>query len=139
MNPFVVYCTRTGNTKKIAEAIAGALKTSAHNVKGVKSVPEGSFIIAGSGVYGRRAGGGIMSFLEGLPAVKKGKAAVFETSGNGGNVVAGDRMKRILEDKGYDVVGSFVCPGQTFGLWRRGCPKPEHLERAGKFALSLSK
>jgi flavodoxin len=139
MKPFVVYFTRTGNTKKAAEAMAGALKTGAHNVKGVKSVPEGSFIIAGSGVYGGRAGGGITDFLDGLPAVKKGKGAVFETSGDGEKVVAGEQMRFILESKGYEVKGSFVCPGRTFGLWRRGYPRPEDLDRAGKFALSLMK
>ncbi len=139
MKPFVIYCTKTGNTKKVAEAMAGALGTKAHNVKGVKEVPEGAFLIAGSGVYAGKAGKGMLDFLEGIPEVRKGSAAVFETSGEGETVKAGEQMKRILENKRYTVRGSFVCPGQMFRLLRRGYPKPENLEQARKFAKGLEK
>ncbi len=139
MNPFVIYYTKTGNTKKIAEAIAKPLDTKAHNVKGVKEVPKGAFLVVGSGVYGGKAGNGIIKFLEDIPEVESGKAAVFETSGDGRKMVAGEQMKWILKKKGYIVRDSFVCPGTMFKIIRRGYPKPEHLEQAMKFAEGLKK
>lgn len=137
MKPFIVYYSKTGNTRKIAEAMAEELETKAHDVREVKKVPEGSLLLTGSGVYGGKAGKDILSFIEGLPESKGGKAAVFETSGEGETVKAGEQMKWALEKKRYNVSGSFVCPGQMFKLFKRGCPKPEHFENARKFAKGL--
>ncbi|MBN1896624.1 MAG: flavodoxin [Candidatus Aenigmarchaeota archaeon] len=137
MKPFIVYCSKTGNTKKIAETMADETGTEAHNISDVRNVPKGTFLLTGSGVYGGNAGKGILNFIESLPKVKSGKAAVFETSGDGKKIVAGEQMKWALEKKGYKVTGSFVCSGTMFKIFRRGYPKPEHFEQAKKFAKSL--
>ena len=137
MKPFIFYYSKTGNTKKIAEAIAEVLDTKAHNVKDVKNVPKDAFLIVGSGVYGSKASSSILKFIDGLPEVKSGEAAVFETSGDGEKIVAGEQIKWALEKKCYNVKDSFVCPGQMFMILKRGYPKPEHFEQAKKFAKSL--
>ncbi len=137
MKPFIVYCSKTGNTKKIADAMAEVFDTEAHNTSNVKDMPKDAFLLVGSGVYGGNAGKGILDFISSLPKVKSGKAAVFETSGDGEKIIAGEQMKSILESKGYKVTGSFVCPGTMFKILRRGYPNPQNFEQARKFAKSL--
>ncbi len=141
MKPFVVYSTKTGNTRKVALAIADALGTEAHDAArtDVSEIPKGAFVIAGSGVYGGKAGREIMDFVQSLPDVKAGKAATFETSGEGETPVAGREIAGILKNRGYDVMGHFVCPGRLFFILRRGYPGKKDLDAARKFALGLKK
>lgn len=139
MRPFVVYYTRTGNTKKVAGEIARVLKVEAQDVKDVKAVPDRSMIIVGSGVYKGKAGEEILKFLEDMPSGKCKKAAVFETSRNGKTHVAGEQMRWHLEKKGTKIVDRFVCPGQLFYIMKRGHPTKEDLEKARKFAEGLKK
>ncbi|UCD03406.1 MAG: hypothetical protein JSV63_02115 [Candidatus Aenigmatarchaeota archaeon] len=141
MEPFVVYSTKTGNTKKVARVIAKELGVKAQGAKEVKSVPKGAPLIAGSGVYASRISGEMKDFLEDLPKVSKGKAAVFETSGgyNDGKNVGIQQLERSLKQKGYRIVGRFGCSGQMFRIFNRGHPSPEELEKAMKFAAGLKK
>jgi flavodoxin len=140
MKPVVIYFSKSGNTKKVAQEIAGALKTEALDVKktSAKDVPKGAFLIAGSGVYGSKVGREMMDFLQSLPAVKRGKAATFETSGNGKEIAVGKEMGDILKKRGYSVKGSFVCPGKCFFFAKRGHPSAEDLKNAAAFAKGLS-
>ena len=137
MKPFVVYYSKTGNTRKVASEIAKTLDVKAHDVKGVKNTPDTSFLIAGSGVYAGKPGKEMVEFLNNLPAMKGKKAAIFETSRNGEELNAGKVMKAVLEKKGAKIVDRFVCPGQLFYVLRRGHPTEEDLENARKFAESL--
>jgi flavodoxin len=139
LKPFVVYYSKTGNTKKIAQAIAKVLGTETRSVKEVKEVPEDAFIIAGSGTYANKAGKQMIEFLERLPPMKGKKAAVFGTSGAGRFEESGglNRMKQILEEKGAKPVGTFCCQGSSFYMFNRGHPNEEEMENARKFAKSL--
>jgi flavodoxin I len=136
----VFYYSKGGNTKKVAEAMASALKAKALDVKKAcaKDVPKGAFIIAGSGVYANRVGREMMDFLQSLPQVKGGKAATFETSGNGERIVTGKEMGEMLAKRGYSIKGSFVCPGRAFFVAKRGHPSAEDLRKAAEFAKGLS-
>jgi flavodoxin len=136
----VFYFSKGGNTKKVAEAMASALKAKALDVKNAssKDVPKGAFIIVGSGVYANRVGREMMDFLQSLPQVKGGRAATFETSGNGERIVAGSEMGDMLKKRGYAIRGSFVCPGRAFFVAKRGHPSAEDLKKAAKFAKGLS-
>lgn len=137
----VFYYSRGGNTRKVADAMAAALKVDALDVKkaSAKDVPEGAFLLVGSGVYGSRAGKEMMDFLQSLPPVNGGKAATFETSGDGIEVVAGKEMGDMLKKRDYAVTGSFVCPGRTFFIAKRGHPSKEDMEKAASFASGLAK
>jgi len=43
-------------------------------------------------------------------------------------------MAAVLERHGYDVMGSFVCPGRMFFVANRGHPSKEDLKKAASFA-----
>ncbi len=141
MQDSVVYYSKTGNTKKVADEIAGVLKVGAQDVKALEGFSPGGLIVVGSGTYVNKAGKDMIRFLQGLPSLKGKRAAVFGSSGTGRFAESGglNEMKRILEEKGANVVGTFCCQGRLFFLFKRGHPSEEELERARKFAEGLKK
>jgi flavodoxin I len=130
----VIYYSRTGNTRKVAEAIATELGTSAKNVKGGKKLTEDSFVFLGSGFYGGKPAAEIVQFIDENDFGNR-KVAIFGTSGRG----PGEEVKimgKILLQKGAKVSGKFFCRGK-FLLFGRKHPDSEELEAARKFAEEM--
>jgi len=141
MKSLVVYYSKTGNTKKVANEIAGALGVEAMNVKQLKDFSPAGLLLVGSGTYGNRADKKMIEFLNNLPSLHNVRAAVFGTSGDGRFEQSAGllEMRRILEEKGALVAGTFCCQGKMFYLFGRGHPSEEDLENARKFAKGLVK
>ena len=112
MNFLVVYCSRGGKTRKIAEAIAQELGCEAVDVKKkTPNVSEVNMIIIGSGNYGGKPDKKIQNFIDSLHLSVDRKAAVFATSG-GSECKCIHVMEENLKTKGYQVVSGFYCLGQ---------------------------
>ena len=136
--PLVVYFSKGGKTKKVAEAIAQELQCVI--VDAAKSTPDLSdvdLLVVGSGTYGGKPGKKLQEFLDGLEPVKKGKSAIFTTSA-GPNPKSLAIMKESLEAKGYEVVSTFDCRGQ-FLFGSRGHPNEVDLKDAKAFANDIKK
>ena len=134
----VVYFSRGGKTKKVAETIAQELECG--NVDTAKTVPDLSevdLLLVGSGTYGGKPDKKLLSFLDGLKPVKGGKSAIFTTSA-GPNPKSIDVMKEKLEAKGYEVISTFDCRGQ-FLIGNRGHPDDADLKDATAFAANIKK
>ena len=138
MNYLVVFCSRGGKTRKIAEAIAQELGCEAVDVKKkTPSVSEVDMIIIGSGNYGGKPDKKIQFFIDNLQPCSDLKAAVFATSG-GSESKCIHVMEEALETKGYKVVSGFYCRGQ-FTLLNRGHPNEDDIKKATAFADQLRK
>jgi len=112
MKFLVVYFSRGGKTRKVAEAIAQQLGCKAVDIE--KKIPDVSgveMLIVGSGQYLGKLHKTLQSFLDGLQPSSKKKAAVFATAGGPDPKVV-DVLKGVLEAKGYMVVSSFKCRGR---------------------------
>ena len=136
--PLVVYFSKGGKTKKVALAIAQELQCG--TVDTAESVPDLSdvdLLVVGSGTYGGKPDKKLQEFLDNLKPVKKGKSAIFTTSG-GPTPKSIDAMKESLEAKGYEVVSTFDCRGQ-FLLSNRGHPDEADLKDAKVFANNIKK
>lgn len=143
----IIVCTSVahGNTRKIADAIAGVLDSPV--------VPPGSadlegceLVGFGSGIYYQSFHKDLLAYVESLPQQDGRKAFVFATSG-----LAESRLFRFsngfvdkLEAKGFDVVGGFSSRGfDTFlpfklvGGIRKGRPNADDLASARAFAEHL--
>ena len=138
MNFLVVYFSRGGKTRKVAEAIAQELGCEAVDVK--KETPDVSgveLLTVGSGEYGWLHKT-LQGFLDSLQPSSNKKAAVFATA-------AGPKPKCIrviqeaLETKGYKVISSFKCRGQLLFFLNRGHPTEDDLKNARAFASDLKK
>ena len=92
----------------------------------------------------------LLSFTESLSARNTGTAFLFSSSGTGNRLprlIGLDyhrRLRRILQDKGYTVVGEFSCKGfDTYGTWgklggiAKGHPTDSDLQNACAFVRSL--
>ncbi len=130
----VVYYSRGGNTRKVAEAIAGELGTAARNIKTVGTLPEDSFIFLGTGCYGAVLVKEIADFIE-RNHLQGRKIVLFTTSAFGwGKEVK--VMENHLLNKGVNIVGHFSCLGQFLAI-NIGHPKADDLVKAREFARSM--
>ena len=136
-----------GNTKRIAEVMAGSLDAGLLDLKDVKVnvVTDYDLIGFGSGIYNRKPHKELMKFVEGLNNVKDKKAFVFSTSGRD-KLEFNSRLKEELTGKGFEIIGEFSCKGfDTWGPFKlidglnKGKPDEEDFKSAESFANSLKK
>ena len=131
----VVSYSITGNTKKVAEAIAAELGVKAESVNQKKELAKDSFVFLGSGCYASKPGGKLREFIA-RNDFKGRQVALFGTSGSGeGNEVKA--MEELLKPKGALIRGSFYCQGRVFFLFYRGHPSNEELANAREFANEM--
>ncbi len=138
----VIYSSATGNTGCVAEAIAEALGVEARDIREISpgSIAGARLIFVGSGVYFFKPPRRMVRFLKGFPSLVGVKAAVFGTYGAWPSQLP--VLRRLLEEKGAEVIGEFSCPGEdrlTLGILQRGRPDEGDLERAREFAKQVAR
>ena len=131
----VVYFSRGGNTKKIAEAIARELKVTAEDVKTDTVLPRDAFVVLGSGCYLTQIGGDMQEFIKKNDFAGR-QVAIFGTSGSNLGIEI-SAMERLLRDKGATIAGKFHCRGKL-GFIGVGHPSSGDIEEAREFARHLS-
>ena len=136
MNIRVIYHSITGNTKKIAVAIAEALKTKAIPLQSFDSNGTFDLLIIGSSIHKGEVHSSVKQFISGIDPKKIKQAAVFCT---GFESKAAKIMASLLRNKGIHVADKyFSCKGR-FLFFNLGHPNAEDFENVKKFAKSLAK
>jgi flavodoxin len=131
----VVYFSRSGNTRQVAEVMAEELGIKAKDIKSVDTLPGDAFIFLGTGCYGAVLVREIADFIE-RNHLKGRRIALFTTSAFGWGKEVSVMEKQIL-DKGVDIAGRFNCFGQFLAM-KKGHPDAEELEKARQFARSMA-
>jgi flavodoxin len=136
MNIAVRYFSRTGNTEKVALAIAEALGVEAVPLGGASSIEEETDVLfLGAAVYAFGIDGAVASFIQKLDKAKVKKVVVFSTSAIVKSVRA--PVKKLLSEKGVPLSDKeFHCWGR-FKFMRKGRPGAADLERAKAFAKEV--
>ena len=129
----VIYFSRSGNTKKVAEAIASELGINAKDVKNARLNDDG-LVFLGTGCYGSKPGKDMIKFIEDNDFDSR-DVALFGTSG-GGEGAEVDEMENMLKKKRANIKGKFNCKGK-FLIFSRGKPSDEDLVKARKFAKRI--
>jgi flavodoxin len=134
-NAAVFVDSRGGNTRKLADAIAGELGVPVGDI--AASLPEDAGILfLGSGTYGGKPGEALMKLI-GSGNLAGKKVAIFGTSANSaGSEKMIAAMTSALTQKGATILGSWHCPGK-FLIMNWGRPNKEDLDRAKKFAREM--
>jgi flavodoxin len=103
MNPCVVYFSRTGNTKRLAQAIATAVNAPIMDIAGTlpSTVEPFDLLILGGPVEGSRPAKETAAFIEGMNRKEGAKAILFCTYRIFGNNRTMNAMEKELEGKGY--------------------------------------
>ena len=96
----LIYFSRGGNTRKIAEAMAEELEVTAVDVmKEQPDVSDVDLLVVGSGTYGSKPGKELVAYLENLKPVEGKKAACFSSCASGDASRTLDAMKDILSER----------------------------------------
>lgn len=131
MNIAVRYCSRSGNTKAAAEAIAEELGTKALSVDDAAALTGEpvDLLIVGGALYAYGIDERLKAYLSSLSKDTVKRAAVFSTSWLSKHAL--DVMKKALSAKGIPVAE------ETF--WARGKDIAAHLDEARAFARKAAK
>jgi flavodoxin len=106
MKPIVVYFSRTGNTKRLAEAIAEATKAPAYNITQADSekLAACDLMIFGCPVEGAGPAKEAAAYITALPTVSDKKAILFTTYRVFGNERTMKAIEKQLSTKGYETI-----------------------------------
>ncbi|HCA29725.1 MAG TPA: nitric oxide synthase [Ruminococcaceae bacterium] len=138
MNIRVVYHSRSGNTLKLAQAIAEELGVQPRRIGKEKitfSEPV-DLLFIGDGIYFHKPHRKTKALIKELgPAVVK-NAVAFGTYGNQSEI--GDQITTLLREKGINIAGKpFTCKGDSPGTDNQGHPDEADLHNARKFAQDI--
>ncbi len=131
----VLYVSRGGSTKKIAEAIAEEAKTKAKDLRTNPRISNFDIAFIGSGNYGGSPDKEIVSITQRVN-VKNRKIAVFGTFGGQWNAVT--EMEEVFTKAGAKIIGKWGCRGK-FLFFSRKSPTEHDLKAAREFARSILK
>jgi flavodoxin len=133
----VFYGSETGNTKRVAQAIAEALGCAAEPADAAAPSPAADILFLGGAVYATQDHGirpEVARFIAGLDPAMIGKVALFRT---GFSDAALGIMADLLAGRGIPVAEErFGCKGR-FLFFNLGHPNDSDLEAAREFALRI--
>jgi len=135
----VYYSGRSGNTLKVATAMAEALNIRAEQIgkeKIVFSEPV-DLLFIGSGIYMHKPHKKVRTLIRKInPAIVR-NAAAFGTYGNQSEI--GEQIKGLLLEQGINVLDEpFVCKGASVGTDNKGHPDATDLENVKEFAEKIA-
>lgn len=133
----VIYFSRGGNTRKVAEIIADEIGVNAQDVEEANIEKGKNFFFLGSGCYGGKPSPKILNFIQAHDFTGQ-KIALFGTSGSGQGKELESMEKALLENDAK-IVGKYSCKGKTFVFINRKHPNKEDLDLARRFARNLIK
>jgi flavodoxin len=129
----VRYLSKSGNTAKVADAVAAAVGTVA------KSIPEPvsadtELLFIGGAVYAFGIDEELQRFISGIPENVK-RVAVFSTTALVKS--AFPQIKKLFDERSIAVSGrEFHCRGE-FKFMHKGRPNSKDLENAENFARTV--
>ena len=106
MNAAVVYFSRTGNTKKLAQAIADVAKAPIYDLAqaDASKIANLDLLIFGTPVEGASPTKEAMAYIATMPQVSGKKAILFCTYRIFGNERAMKTIEKELSAKGYETI-----------------------------------
>ena len=139
MNVQVAYYSATGNTRKVAESMAGAIDCKATGIDAYGNDGTVDLLFLGAAVYATHGHGvheAVRKFIAGLEKSSVKKVALFSTGFIQSEAIPG--MRKLLEARGITVLPeSYFCLGR-FALFNLGHPNALELEGAAAFARKLA-
>lgn len=147
----IIYSSRSGNTKILAEEIADVIGCNAVNLNDQDisdiDLNEIETIFLGSGVYGGKLDKKVIKFVRRLNSAefhlkKPIRLAFFITwLGRGNSAISAIALctKMIENEMIVSVKDSFICLGESFGLIRKGHPDKGDLYNVREWAKAVLK
>ena len=144
MKSLVIYYSKTGNTEKVAKAIAKGLGARLAKINEKINILEYDLICVGTPVYAFAPAEPVNEFIKKLPNLQGKKGAGFCTMHIVGDKRTLKALKVGMEAKGIKFLGGFSSKGLSnligdFGprIFNKGKPNEKDLERAENFGRKL--
>jgi flavodoxin len=136
MNISVIYYTKLGHSKKIAQAIANELGVKAQDIRENPEIKDVDLLYIVSGIYGGKSAPGLLEFLKTLDGQQIKRAYLLTSSG--GKTTRAAEVRTVLTELGIPVVEEeFTCQGAIF-LFGMGHPDKTDIQNAIQFVQSVS-
>jgi ferredoxin/flavodoxin len=150
MDVVLITFSQTGNTLKIAEAMADAFRDAGHLARTIplkEAIPDDTTKVdllgVGTPCFSSQSPTPVKEFLRILPPLKGQRSIAFATSSGAPGRVLFD-MASLLRGKGADVLGTFLARGEVhhpaphmIGQFM-GRPNDDDLIRARQFAFTVA-
>lgn len=134
MNYTIRYYSKSGNTKKLADALANALNIESLTID-TPVTEKNDILFLGASVYWAGIDPHVKDFIKTLDPNKVKSVAVFSTSAMSER--AYPQIKKLIEAQGITCLPqNFYCRGQ-FTMMHRGHPNAKDLEDLKIFARSF--
>lgn len=133
----VLYCSKGGNTRKLADVIAGELGIKAEEIGHASMDASAKVIFIGSGVYAAKPSADLRDFI-GSNDFNGHTVCFFSTSKSTGES-AFTGVAGTLTRQGATVLRGYHCKGRAFMIFNVGHPDNDELESARKFAREIAK
>ena len=134
MNVAVRYYTRSGNTKKLAEAVADAVGVRAETTENVLA-EDVDILFLCSSVYAYGVDDNVKRFISGI-SVKVGKVVNVSTAALVKSTYK--QVGKLLQEKGIpQAEEEFYCRG-SFGPMHKGKPDEKDCKAAAAFAKKIA-
>lgn len=132
----VMYCSSSGNTKKVGDAIASAVGQIAEHIPPAYPLENVDLLFLGGGVYAGKIKKEMEEFIETLDPSRAKKVALYSTSGGQDTAIV--KMRELLAKRGIEVMDeSFLCRGKFFVFFNRKRPNDEDIKKAQEFANKM--
>lgn len=106
----IIYATRTKHSQKLAEAIGQVLQVKAENVAASPTLRPTDLLFIVGGIYAGKSLPELINYVESLKA-NQVKKAVLVTSSASIRKRSQSDIRRILTEKGVEVLEEITCPG----------------------------
>lgn len=135
MGKEIVYASKTGHSKKIAEAIAKELNLKVQDISQKPKLENVDLLYIVGGIYGGKSQPELLNYLDTLDNTMVKKAVLMTSSASG--KTGQEDVREVLTKKGIEVAKEeFVCPG-SFLIVKMKHPNQEDIREAVEFAKKL--
>lgn len=148
MKPIVLYSTRSGNTEKVANAIAQELNCPCIRITKASDsfnldLNDYDTVCIGTGIYKGQPHQDLLNYLQEINLISRKQFALFLTCFGWGKDIADknvvDTVKAALQAKGQRLLSNrFSCFGGGLGFVKRGHPDAQELDAAKKWAREIT-
>lgn len=136
MNSQLIYASKTGHSKKIANAIVGELGIQFNDVKEKPVLANVDLLFIVGGIYGRKSLPEMINYVNSLDREQVKKAVLITSCLS--KKTGQDEIRKILREKGITVMGKeFICQGK-FLLFGMGHPNQRDIDDAILFAKNAA-
>ena len=134
MKNAVIYYTKLGHSKKIAQAIAEELDVRAQDIRNSPQLDDIDRLYIVSGIYGGLSAPELLDYLKTVDPNQIKKAFLLTSSG--GKTTPATNVRALLMERGIPVAEEeFTCQGAIF-LFGMGHPNKADIQNAIQFVQS---